>query len=166
MERPSFIMRPSEMAQRPMRIVRTGELLGLVAMISDRAGLTQIRVQYEVLPPGRRSSSPHAHTASEELIYVLDGSPEAWIDGHLYPLREGDCVAFAAGTGIAHTLINNSTSDAKLLVVATLPAEDRCHYPLNPDPGDAPAEIAAAWSARPRGPHDGRPGRGGRCVGG
>jgi uncharacterized cupin superfamily protein len=152
-QRPDFITNASEAPREAMRIRRTGELLGLVAPLGPN--LRHLRAQHEVLPPGRRSSSPHAHTTREELVYVLDGTPDLWIDGELYPLRPGDVVSLAAGTGITHTLINNSERDAVLFVVATMPDDDACFYPHNPAAGDVPETLARAWSERPRGPHPG-----------
>ena len=86
---------------KPSRIARTGEALTFVAALGECAGLRHLRVEYAVLPPGHRSSSPHAHTTREELVY--EGTPDIWLDGHLHPLRPGDTIALAAGTGIAHT---------------------------------------------------------------
>jgi uncharacterized cupin superfamily protein len=159
MQRPDFITNMAEAPHEPSRIRRTGEPLGLMAMLAESAGLRHLRIHHEVLPPGRRSSSPHAHTTREEFVYVVDGTPDAWIDGHLHPLCAGDAVALAAGTGIAHTLINNSERDAILLIVATMPDDDACFYPGDPTAGGVPEPILRAWSARRRGPHDGNPDR-------
>jgi uncharacterized cupin superfamily protein len=132
--------------------------LGLVALLA--CNLRHLRVQHEVLPPGRRSASPHAHTAREELVLVLDGTPDLWIDGHLHPLRPGDVVSFAAATGIAHTVINNSDREAVLFVVATMPDEDACFYPFRLDTDDVSEPLARAWRERPRGSHPGTTSRG------
>jgi uncharacterized cupin superfamily protein len=122
-------------------------------------GLQRVAVNLDVLPPGRRSSWPHAHSAEEECVFVVEGNPDVWIDGELYRLQPGDAVGFPAGTGIAHTFINNTTADVLLLVVGERGRSgDRVHYPLHPRRN---AEIGTAhWQdapARPRGGHDGRP---------
>ena len=36
--------------------------------------------------PGRRTSYPHAESAEEEFVYVLEGHPDVWIDGTLHHL--------------------------------------------------------------------------------
>ena len=154
MSRSELITNVEDVPAQAMRISRTGEALGLAAMLSEHLGLRRLRIQHERLPAGHRSSSPHAHTTREEFIYILEGHPDVWIDGHLHPLRPGDSVAFLPGTGIAHTLINNSDHDAVLIAVATEDADDRCFYPFNPT-SDIPQEIAEEWSSRPRGPHPG-----------
>jgi uncharacterized cupin superfamily protein len=148
-----------EAPHEPCRIRRTGEELGLVAMLGAGAGLHRLRVQHEILVKGRRSSSPHAHTTREEVFYVLSGTPRLWLDGRIVELRPGDCVVVPAGTGQAHTLINDSGRDAELLTIATQEDGDRCFYPLNPTPGDVPPEVVQLWRTRSLGPHDGRPER-------
>jgi uncharacterized cupin superfamily protein len=72
-------------------------------------------VHYEILPPGRRTSFPHAEHDEEELIFVLEGTPDVWIDGEMFRLTEGDAVGFPSGTGIAHTFINDTEIDVRLL---------------------------------------------------
>jgi uncharacterized cupin superfamily protein len=155
MNRPECIANIADVPTRHMKIARTGEALGVASLLSDHFGLKRLRIQHETLPPGHRASSPHAHTTSEEFIYILEGHPDVWIDGNLCPLGPGDSVAFIPGTGVAHTLINNSDHDARLLSIAVEDGDDRRFYPSNPGASDVPADIAEAWSARPRGPHPG-----------
>jgi len=92
------------------------ELLGIGAPLGLRLGLTRIGIHHVRLPPGRRTSYPHAESAEEEFVYVLEGNPDVWIDGTLHRLGPGDVVAFPAGTGICHTVLNNSPAEARLLV--------------------------------------------------
>ena len=155
MSRPECIANIADVPSSHIKIARTGELLGLASFLSDHFGLKRLRVQHETLPPGYRASSPHAHTTSEELIYIIEGHPDVWIDGNLYPLRPGDSVAFVPGTGIAHTLINNADHNARLLSIAIDESDDRRFYPGNLEASDVPADVAEAWAARPRGPHPG-----------
>jgi len=63
---------------------------------------------------------------------VLEGRVEAWIDGVRYPMERGDIAAFPAGTGIAHTFINEGEVDAILLVGGECSKPDnRIVYPLD-----------------------------------
>jgi uncharacterized cupin superfamily protein len=62
----------------------------------------------ELLPPGRRTSYPHAESMEEEFVYVIEGNPDAWVDGYLHRLAPGDGVGVPAGTEICHTFINNT----------------------------------------------------------
>jgi uncharacterized cupin superfamily protein len=68
--------------------------MGFDASLGRRLGLTRIGIHHVRLPPGRRTSYPHAESAEEEFVFVIKGNPDAWIDGDLYPLRPGDSVAF------------------------------------------------------------------------
>src|SRR5215472_4016556 len=93
------------------------ELLSISARLGRRLGLTRIGIHHERLPPGRRTSYPHAESAEEEFVFVLEGRPDVWIDGHLHALQPGDSVAFPAGTGICHTFLNNTEDEVRLLVI-------------------------------------------------
>lgn len=130
--------------------------------IGKAAGLLRIGLHVERLPPGRRLSYPHAEEKEEEFVYVLEGSCDAWIDGHTHPIKAGDLVAFPCGTGIAHTMINNGEADCLLLVGGEANKSDnRITYPLNPE-RRAQLRWSEWWDdapARELGPHDGRPSR-------
>lgn len=136
------------------------EPLGIGAPLGRALGLTRLGIHHERLPPGRRTSWPHAESDEDEFVFVLDGTPDAWIDGHLHRLRPGDAVAFPAGTGIAHTFINDTDAEVRLLVVgeASKPGS-RIAYPLNPERRDRIGDWWDDAPERPLGPHDGRPAR-------
>ena len=92
------------------------ELLSIGSPIGKKLGLTKIGIHIETLPPGRRTSWPHAESLEEEFAYVIEGHPHVWIDGYLHALQPGDFVAFPAGTGISHTFLNNSEGTCRLLI--------------------------------------------------
>lgn len=123
-------------------------------------GLVKLGIHYEVIAPGHRSSFPHAESHEEECVFVVQGKPDAWIDGHLYPLVPGDAVAFPAGTGIAHSFLNNSGEDIHILVVGEANKdENRINYPLEPARMAEFASRGKAWLDAPKhelGPHDGK----------
>lgn len=134
------------------------ELLSIGSPFGKHFGFTRFGVNHELLPPGRRTSWPHAESAEDEFIFVLEGTPDVWIDGHLHRLAVGDGVGFKAGDGAAHTFINNTTAPVRLLVVGDhrLPGA-QCHYPLHPQRN---ASIDFHWADAPEralGPHDGLP---------
>lgn len=135
------------------------ELLGISASFCQHFGLMRLGIHHERLMPGRRVSWPHAEADEEEFVYVLEGTPDVWLDGHLHRLKPGDGVGFAAGTGIAHTVINNSDSDVRFLVVGEASRQRaRVHYPMHPKRN---AEIGTRhWKSVPQrdmGPHNGEP---------
>lgn len=136
------------------------ELMSIGAPFGRHFGLAKLGIHHERLPPGRRTSFPHAESADEEFVYVVAGEPDVWIDGHLYRLKPGDGVGFPAGTGIAHTFLNNTEAEVRLLVVGerTKP-ENRVFYPLHPERRPLHPDW---WDGHPThalGPHDGMPDR-------
>jgi uncharacterized cupin superfamily protein len=159
-ERPSFI-RHWRALEGPDDAHYPGddELMSIGAPLGRLLGMTRIGINHERLPPGRRTSYPHAESTEEEFVFVLEGAPDVWIDGVLHRLAPGDAVAFPAGTGICHTFLNNTEAEVRLLVVGE-PTKDgaRIHYPLNKL--DHEANRTNAWPdapARALGGHNGRP---------
>lgn len=112
--------------------VGTAELRGIGASLASHFGLQRLGIHHVRLPPGRRTSFPHAESLEEEFVYVLEGAPDVWLDGKLHRLKPGDSVGFPAGTGLAHSFLNNTDSEVRLLVVGEAnKAENRIVYPVN-----------------------------------
>jgi uncharacterized cupin superfamily protein len=158
--RPPFIVSTSELPEYAHVYPQSKEPMGPARSAGSAAGLSRIGINLQRLPPGSRSSWPHAESDEEEFVYVIEGQVDAWIDGDIHPMRAGDFAAFPAGTGICHCFINNSTTEALLLVggEAAKPA-NRIVYPLNPS---RRADLKASdwWHdapARQLGAHDGLP---------
>jgi uncharacterized cupin superfamily protein len=108
------------------------ELMSIGAPLGRMLGLTRIGVHHERLLPGRRTSYPHAESAEEEFVFVLEGTPDVWIDGELHRLGVGDAVGFPAGTGICHTFLNNTGAEVRLGGGgAATKGENRIYYPMN-----------------------------------
>jgi len=59
-------------------------------------GCTGIGVNRVRIEPGRLSTPPHSHGASEEIVFVLGGTGFSWQDEQVYELRPGDCVVHLA----------------------------------------------------------------------
>lgn len=133
------------------------ELLSIGSPIGKKLGLRKIGIHVDILPPGRRTSWPHAESHEEEFVFVLEGNPDAWIDGHLHPLEPGMLVAFPAGTGIAHTFLNNTSKNCLLLVGGEqdMPS-NQTSYPLHPERQSTDNYWHSA-PKRPLGAHDGLP---------
>ncbi len=69
-------------------------------------------------------------------------------------------MAFPAGIGVSHTLINNTDGEVRLLVVGEASkAENRIHYLLNEAYAAGLAERWVDHEPRALGPHDGLPDR-------
>lgn len=161
--RPPFIRHWSELEKEPLfSYPGDSETFGSYVRLSSKAlGFKKVAVSYETLSPGKRSSWPHAHSAEEEVIILLEGCLDAWIDGDLHRLGPGDVVGFPAGTGIAHCFINNSDRDAKMIVVGEInPPGDRLFYPRHPHREVELRPHGKFWDGHPArelGPHNGKP---------
>lgn len=155
--RPSYVAHYTDLL-KPFERGDSG-MAGAVARFGQKFGLSRIGINVEVLPPGNRSSHPHAEKLEEEFVYVLQGTPDVWIDGVLHQLSPGDGVGFPAGTGIAHSFLNNSDADVHLLIVGEHQVEgNQLYYPLNPDRMNVFRRRNRAWDDAPKrklGPHDG-----------
>lgn len=116
-------------------------------------------IHHVTIPPGSRTSLPHAESLEEEFVFVISGNSHVWIDGYVYELRPNVAVGFPSGTGIAHNFLNNTNKDVQLLVLGErTKKENLCSFPVNPEQKET-CEIW--WSDAPQkslGPHNGQPG--------
>ncbi len=160
-ERPACIGNFRELLEPTPPWSRGTDLEGEIARLGRTLGLSRIGVNYQIVPPGHRTSLPHAHDREEELVLVVSGTPDLWLDGTLHRLEPGDAVAFPPGTGIAHTFLNNRDEAVHLLIVGDANAADalgdRVSYPLNPEMRahprfwhDAPERALEAHDAKPK----------------
>jgi len=162
MHRPDFIKHCEELrTDESFSYPGDTETFGTGAGIGRKLGLNRVAINYEVLQPGDRSSWPHAHKEEEEFIFILEGTPQVWIDGHVYDLKSGDCVGLPPGTGHAHTLINNSDKEVKAIVVGegNVP-NDKIFYPKHPSRNEECKVKGFYWEGHPEnemGKHDGWP---------
>jgi uncharacterized cupin superfamily protein len=97
--------------------------------LGDHAGLVNFGVNLTRIVPGGQSSARHAHSAQDEFIYVLSGTPVLETTEARQALSEGMCVGFPAGSGVAHRFLNEGDADVLLLVVGDRSAGDRIAYP-------------------------------------
>ena len=158
--RPQFIRSTTEVPEYVHVYPHSTERMGPVRSLGKAAGLERIGINIQRLPPGARSSWPHAEENEEEFVYVIDGDVDAWIDGHLHRMTTGDLAAFPAGTGICHCFINNGSREVLLLVGGEAPKKgSRIVYPLNPS-RRSDMKPTDWWDDAPQrelGPHDGLP---------
>ncbi len=160
--RPPFLVSAADVPETRHRYPNSEEEMGPTRAIGRAAGLRRVGLHLQRLPPGTRTSWPHAESSEEEFVYVIAGEVDAWIDGELHRMRAGDLAAFPSGTGICHAVLNDGEHEALLLVGGEADKdENRIVYPLNPSRRtDLPP--SRWWSDAPRrplGPHDGRPRR-------
>ena len=133
------------------------EPMGFNAAFGRHFGLSRLGIHHQRLLPGRRTSFPHAESAEDEFVYVISGTPDVWLDGHLHRLEPGDGVGFPAGTGLAHSFLNNTDAEVQLLVVGdTDRTGNRILYPVNPDRKSLHSDWWEDAPEHQRGPHDGK----------
>ena len=158
--RPSFILSSGQVPESTHVYPQSTEQMRPTRRVGKAAGLLRIGVNVQRLPPGTRSSWPHAEEDEEEFVYVIDGEVDAWIDGNVHKMSAGDLAAFPAGTGISHCFINDGDREALLLVGGEAPKPgNRIFYPLNPS-RRSDMNSSDWWDDVPRrelGPHDGLP---------
>lgn len=92
-------------------------------------GLTHFGVNLTRLPPGAASSLRHAHSKQDEIVYILEGSPTLQTDQGRARLSPGLCAGFKAGTGNAHSLVNETTEDVLFLEMGDRTDGDEVSYP-------------------------------------
>ncbi len=102
--------------KKPNRYPHSDEDQTLDARFDNRARFSRIGMRVQLLKAGRRTSWPHAERDEDEFVYVVSGKVDAWNDGHITPMGEGDFIGWPGGTGITHVIINNSDDDAVLIV--------------------------------------------------
>jgi uncharacterized cupin superfamily protein len=140
----------------PGDFMGTQEPMSFGAALAAHLGLKTLGIHHMRLLPGRRTSLPHAESHEEEFVYVISGSPDVWMDGVLYKLSPGDAVGFPAGTGLAHSFLNNTEAEVTLLVVGNADMDaNRICYPINPERKSMRADWWDDWPTRDLGPHDG-----------
>jgi uncharacterized cupin superfamily protein len=158
--RPPFIISFADVPETRHRYPKSTEDMAPTRAIGRAAGLMKVGIHLVRLMPGTRTSFPHAESAEEEFVYVIDGEIDAWIDGELHRMKTGDLAAFPSGTGICHTFINDGERDALLLSGGEADkAENRIYYPLHPGRRDD-IPWSRWWADVPtrlQGTHDGNP---------
>ncbi|MEN2751714.1 cupin domain-containing protein [Psychrobacter sp. FBL11] len=96
--------------------------------LSDITGLTKFGLHLVRVEPGDETTQHHYHEESDEFIYVLSGQLLLRYGNDSYPLTAGDFVGFPAH-GEAHSMVNDSDTDAVYLMGGSRPPIDICHYP-------------------------------------
>ena len=56
------------------------ELLSIGSNFGKAFGMQRVGFHHELLPPGRRTSWPHCERTEDEFVFVIEGTPDAWID--------------------------------------------------------------------------------------
>lgn len=79
------------------------------------------------LAPGQTPYPYHSHAAQWEFYHVISGRGLARDDAGRTPIMEGDAFIYAPGE--PHQLINDTSEDLVLYVIADNPTGESCYYP-------------------------------------
>lgn len=152
-------------------IVRNPELVGeasgpQVALFADASATGETAsVQRVRLPAGADGASPHFHTRSTELFYVLDGALDMLVGEELVAVEAGGLAVIPPNT--VHAFAAGPAVPATALIVLTPGVERFGYFRLLRDVATgaaAPSDLVAAqdqydnhfvdsplWRERPRG---------------
>jgi uncharacterized cupin superfamily protein len=118
----------SQLNHLELQSQKTGEKFSLSANLNEAFGFKDLFIHHEIIPPGRRASSPHAHSHREEMVVVLEGNPIAHLGSEHFQLKPGDFIGFRPGKENSHFVENPTSEEVKLLVIASSPVEDQVIY--------------------------------------
>lgn len=96
--------------------------------LSDRVGMQRAQLGLGRIAPGRESFVPHAHSAQEEFVFILEGTGEMEIDGQCVTLEKGDYVGFPVD-GAIHQLYNRGSEELVYLMGGERTATDMAQFP-------------------------------------
>ena len=96
--------------------------------LSDIIGLTKFGLHLVRVESGDETTQHHYHEESDEFIYMLSGKLTLRYGDDNYLLNTGDFVGFPA-QGAAHSMRNDSDSDAVYLMGGSRPPIDITNYP-------------------------------------
>lgn len=127
-----------------------GETFSQGRDLTGAVNLSRVGCYLDRLAPGKRSSWPHAHSAEDEILYVVEGAVKVWVNGEIFPARAGDCIGFKSGKGDVHTFINDGSQDVFLFVLGErqhLP--DLIYYSHHPKQNEHNQGRGCLWTERP-----------------
>ncbi|WP_031404669.1 cupin domain-containing protein [Thiomonas sp. FB-Cd] len=96
-------------------VIHVGQLEIRYVKEADEAG--QLGCFELRVPPNSNVPPPHSHSASEELVYVLEGTLRYSVGGEMRDLRPGE--AMATPRGVVHAFSNPHAAMARALVINT-----------------------------------------------
>ena len=138
---------------------QSSETFSIGACLGQELGLSRLAVNHELFLPQTRSSFPHCHKIEEEAVYVLEGCPDVWINGRIYPAKPGDFFYFPPATAYAHCILNSSQENVSVLVFGEQDKEeDWVYYPMNDDRNEEMRQWGWLWEDRPSMSYGNHPG--------
>lgn len=97
--------------------------------LGQELGTERLGVSLWELPAGQCAYPLHFHLADEEVLLVLEGTPDLRDATGTRTLATGELVAFRTGEGGAHQLVNRTETTVRFLAVSTAGTPDIVFYP-------------------------------------
>ena len=123
-----MIYHSTEIPAKTLISQRTAEVFGTHHTVSKHAGFKKLFSSLEILPPGRKSSSPHYPTTKEEIIYILEGEPTVLINDTARKAKAGDFVCFPPDAKNMHQIFNETAIACKFIVMSAGSEQDETIY--------------------------------------
>jgi uncharacterized cupin superfamily protein len=121
------VVHRDEVPQLPMQ---KGRHQMLLRRLGGAAGSQMLGANLTQVAPGGISFPFHYHCATEEALYVLEGSGLARIGEVTVRVREGDFIAFPPGVSHPHQMINDQSEPLVYLgLSAKIQSVDVVGYP-------------------------------------
>jgi len=80
--------------------------------------------------PGQTVNPAHCHPDGEEMLYIIHGEGKVYIDGIIYPFKEGSVVMFEKGK--IHMVRNTGSEELKVACFFA-PASNLDEYEFHPE---------------------------------
>lgn len=103
------------------------EALGRDPLSTDLMMRHPFDVEILRIPPGQTPYPYHSHAAQWEFYHVIFGSGAVRHQDGSTPITTGDAFIFKPGE--PHQLINDSSQELVIYVIADNPIGESCHYP-------------------------------------
>ena len=114
----------------PWDVFSHGERFGIrYRQLGAFGGGTHVGVCMEELAPGKQTCPAHYHMLEEEHLLVLEGSATLHLGDKAFALSAGSYACFPAGQKEAHTLVNNSNSPCRYVIIGERNPNDVIVYP-------------------------------------
>lgn len=111
------IQKGIERIYRQLKSQKTSEEYSLSSVISVALQSQDIFLSHEIIRPNSRSSAPHFHITTDEIVHVIEGTVVAVESDTDIVLNKGDSIIFGKNSGQRHFLKNESNHDSQVLVI-------------------------------------------------
>jgi uncharacterized cupin superfamily protein len=101
----------------------------LRARLGYQLGTERLGISQWELSPGEAAYPYHFHLTEEELLIVLEGTPDLRTPEGSRTLAEGEVVSFLRGEDGAHQVVNRTDSTVRFLAISTHGEPDIVIYP-------------------------------------